>query len=142
MFIYLAGAMSYYDKINKFELATLWRKDITYLIECSCNYNEREIFNPCTNYNINKTFNSRGVVYQNIFYLSKTSLIILNIQDLDKSPGTLFEIYYAFLNHIPVIAFGTSELYDMQPHVRASITIKFDNINQVVKYIKNMYSVK
>jgi len=140
MFIYLAGAMSYYDHASKFNLATDWRDEvINKLKHIGISH---EIFNPCKNYNINKTFDSNGVVYQNLTYLHKTDVLILNLQDMDKSPGTLFEIYYAFLNHIPVIAFGKNELYDMQPHVRASITMKFDDIDQIVKYIKNMYSVK
>lgn len=143
MFIYLAGAMSYYDRINKFELATRWRDEIISRLQHIRYENvDYEIFNPCENYNINKTFDSNGVVYQNLTYLHKTDVLILNLQDIDKSPGTLFEIYYAFLNHIPVIAFGTSELYDVQPHVRASITMKFDDIDQIVEYIENMYSVK
>ncbi|MFC0903697.1 hypothetical protein ACFHWD_03210 [Clostridium sp. MT-14] len=140
MFIYLAGAMSYYDCIHQFELATRWRDEAVNKLKV-CGYNDRDIFNPCKNYNINKTFDSRGVVYQNIFYLSKASLIILNMKDLDKSPGTLFEICYAILYHIPVIAFGESKLYE-QPHVHESITIKFATMDEVLKYIKNMYTVK
>ena len=135
--------MSYYDCIHQFELATRWRDEIISRLQYIRYENmDYEIFNPCKNYSINKTFDSNGVVYQNLVYLHKSDVLILNLQDIDKSPGTLFEIYYAFLNHIPVIAFGTSELYDVQPHVRASVTVKFNDIDQVVEYIKNMYSVK
>ena len=134
MFIYLAGVMSYYDKINKFELATLWRQHV------SCQMQEYNIFDPCRNYDTNKTYNSKGVVYQNINFLNKADIIIVDTYDIDKSPGTLFEIYYAFLHHKPVIAFGDNVLCD-QPHINASITIKFDAIDDVVKYIKNMYAV-
>lgn len=141
MFIYLAGAMRYYDNIHKFELATDWRDEAVNKLKV-CGYKDKDIFNPCKNYNINKTFDSSGVVYQNLVYLHKTDVLILNLQDIDKSPGTLFEIYYAFLNHIPVVGFGENELYNVQPHIRASITVKFDNVDQVVGYIKNMYSVK
>ena len=143
MFIYLAGAMSYYDRINRFELATKWRKRIINRLQHTRYItSDYEIFDPCVHYDINKTFNSNGVVYQNLVYLRKADILILNLDDIDKSFGTLFEIYYAFLNHIPVIAFGENDLYYTQPHIRASITMKCDNIDQVVEYIVNMYSVK
>lgn len=140
MFIYLAGAMSYYDNIHKFELATDWRNEAVNKLKV-CGYDDKDIFNPCIRYIYNKEYEPNGVVYQNLVYLKKANVIILNLNDIDKSYGTLFEIYYAFLNHIPVIAFGENVLYNNQPHVRASITMKFKTINDVVAYITSMYSV-
>ena len=130
MKLYLAGTMSYYYNQNKPELAENWR---TYFEK------EFDCFNPCNNFKTNINFDCRGVVYQNIHYLDKCDVIIVNLQDLKESAGTIFEIYYAFLNHKPVIAFGNSELYN-QPHVHESITMKFNYIGEVKYYLSKMYS--
>jgi nucleoside 2-deoxyribosyltransferase len=67
--------------------------------------------------------------------------LLLNLEYLEDSPGSLFELYYAFFNHIPVIAFGKSNKnIDLQAHVKESLTICFDNIDDALDYLLYMYS--
>lgn len=135
--IYLAGSMTSYYIENKPELAEEWRLKVS-----DSFYNKDiKVFNPCINYPINKTYEPKGVVYQNIHYLEKSDIMILNLDRLEESPGTLFELYYFFLHKKPVIAFGNNEIYN-QPHIHESITIKFDTLDEAIQYIKNMYHLK
>lgn len=135
--IYEAGAMTTYYEENRPELAESWRLEFS-----DAFYNkEVKIFNPCINYLINKTYEPKGVVYQNLHYLNNSDIIILNLDRLEESQGTLFEIYNFFMNKKPVIAFGSNPIYN-QPHVHESITIRFDTLNEAIRYIKNMYHLK
>ena len=135
--IYTAGAMTTHYINNEPEKAEKWRLKVS-----DAFYNKDiKVFNPCINYSINKTYESKGVVYQNIHYLERSDIIILNLDELEESPGTLFELYYFFLHQKPVIAFGCNEIYN-QPHIHESITIRFDTLNESIQYIKNMYHLK
>lgn len=134
--IYLAGSMTSYYSENKPELAENWRRHATASL-----FDNIKVFNPCINYSINKTYDAKGVVYQNLHYLNNSDIMILNLDRLEKSQGTLFEIFNFFMNRKPVIAFGSNPIYN-QPHVHESITIKFDTLDEVIKYIKNMYHLK
>jgi len=136
MLVYLCGAMSHWDRQDCFEKATDWREEA---IKGFYSDSIIKWFNPCVNYFINKEYNSKGVVTQNLTYLKKSDIILLNLEELDKSPGSLFEIYYAYMNHIPVIAFGKNYLYGNQPHVTESISMHFDDMGVALDYIDNMF---
>jgi len=129
---YLAGCISYYIENNHLEKASNWRSDLS---------NTFITFNPCTQ--IQKTMlfenNDKGIVYQNICYLKQCNVIVVNLDDLNKSPGTIFELNYCLLNNKPVVAFGDDILYYKSPHIKESITIKLNNLNDVIKYLKTMY---
>jgi nucleoside 2-deoxyribosyltransferase len=131
---YLAGAMSIYHKNNEIQKATKWREIATHLLKD----NELEIFNPMCNFYKNTEYNSRGVLYQNLLYLNKADIILVNLDCIDSSPGTLYEIFLGHYLNKPVIAFGKSELIN-QPHVRESVTINFDFLDEACDYIKSMY---
>ena len=131
--IFLSGCMSYHYNNNKPELAENWRNKATDRLK-----DKFDIFNPCTNYYKNINYNPKGVVYQNIAYLNKSDIILLNIDDIQQSPGTLFELYYSFLHNKPVISFGKSLLLN-QPHIHEAITMNFLDLDGVCDYIDNMY---
>jgi len=139
--LFLSGCMSYYYNLDKPELAEQWRRDVENQIE---DYdflkNNFKVFNPCRNFHKNSTYKCKGVVYQNLFYLKKSDIILLNLNDIEKSPGTLFEIYYAFLNQKPVIAFNENDLYtNQQPHIYESITQKCRDLNESMEYLCDVY---
>lgn len=115
--IFLSGCMSYYYNNGKPKLAEDWRNEAIEKLGDKFN-----IFNPCKNYNKNIQYDSKGVVYQNMAYLNKSDIILLNADDIEKSPGTLFEVFTSFLNHKPVLAFGDSPILE-QPHIKESITV-------------------
>jgi nucleoside 2-deoxyribosyltransferase len=132
--IFLSGCMSYYYNHDKPNLAEDWRNEAIEKLGDKFN-----IFNPCKNYNKNKYYDSKGVVYQNLAYLNKSDIVILNADNIEKSPGTLFEIFTSFLNHKSVISFGGNNSILEQPHVKESITVHFDTLDEVCDYIRNMY---
>jgi len=136
MLIYLAGCMSEHDRLGYFKEATEWRDQTSTEFEGS----HLKVFNPCINYNINKTFNSKGVVTQNLAYLKQSDIVLLNLEKLENSPGSLFEIFYAYLHDIPVIAFNNNYLWGVQPHITESISIRVDKLEEALDYIWSMYS--
>jgi len=138
MLIYLCGAMTIHDLKGCFKEATEWRGYATNHFDCSGL--KINTFDPCINYSINKQFDSKGVVNQNLTYLKKSDIILVNLESIGKSPGTLFEIFYAYMNNIPVIAFGSNYLYGKQPHITESVTMKFEELYDAIDYIDSMYS--
>lgn len=131
--IFLSGCMSYYYNSNKPKLAEDWRNEAIEKLGGKFN-----IFNPCVNYNKNICYEPKGVVYQNIAYLNKSDIILLNLSHIEDSPGTLFETFTSFLNHKPIIAFNETSLIN-QPHVHEAITMHFIDLSGAFDYIKDMY---
>lgn len=136
--VYLAGSITEYNNKNELKKAIDWRiKATSFLMS---NIDKTSVFDPTVNFAKNLTYNPRGVVLQNIKYLKESNLLLLNLEYLEKSPGTIFEITYAYLNQIPVIAFG--ELQDSikyQPHINEAITMRFNDIVIALRYVYDMY---
>lgn len=139
--LFLSGCMSYYYNLDKPELAEQWRRDVENQIgDYDFLKNNFKVFNPCKNFYRNSTYSSKGVVHQNLFYLRQSSIILLNLADLDKSPGTIFEIVNFYLDSKPIIAFGENMLYtNQQPHIYEAITHKCRELNESMEYLCNVY---
>lgn len=142
--LYLSGAISCHYNNNEYHKATEWRiKLIQKLLDriadkCSGYY---DWFDPTLNFEDNiKTANARTVVHQNNYYLDRCDILIVNLEDLDKSLGTMYELFYYGIHDKPVIAFGedTGNLLN-SPHVSECITVKLNNIDEVVEYLDNYY---
>jgi nucleoside 2-deoxyribosyltransferase len=132
--IYLAGAMTYYEKIQELSNAIKWRQQVEDLLsDCAI-----KVYDPTNNYTQNKTYDAKGVPYQNLYYLQNCDLIILNMEYIEHSPGTLFEIFLGWYLKKPIISFGYSRLLE-QPHIKESITIHFDTLEDCTDYVKSMY---
>jgi nucleoside 2-deoxyribosyltransferase len=132
--IYLAGAMTKFENEGKLKEAIMWRKHARDAL-LSDNF---EIFNPTLFYEVNKNYNLRGVPYQNLYYLEKSDIILLNAKYIEFSPGTMWEIFLSWYNKKPVICFGHSDALE-QPHIKEAITIRFDTLDNACEYIKSMY---
>lgn len=135
MLCYLGGTMSEFERQGCFDKATSWRIYVTRLL------NDIKIatFNPCIGYELNKTYDPKGVVNQNLCYLKKADIMLINLKEIDKSYGSCFELFFCYLNHIPVIAFGDNYLYGTQPHISIGIELRFLELDDAVDYIKSMY---
>lgn len=132
--LYTAGSITYYEKIHQLNKAITWRKQVeTIFIDCNL-----KVFNPTANYIQSKTYDGKGVSYQNLYYLQNCDLILLNMEYLEHSPGTLFEIFLGWYLKKPIIAFGYSRLIE-QPHVKEAITIHFNDMEEATEYIQSMY---
>lgn len=134
MLIYLAGCMSYYYENNEPQKAEHWRdiakerlKDI-----------EISTFDPTLHYKNNYLYDSDLMVQQNEYYLKKTDIILVNLDDLDKSYGTIYELVYAHTLGKQILAFGDNTI-KYHPHIKHILTNHFDNLNEVLDFINTAY---
>ena len=137
MLIYLAGAITVHHKNNQMDHAYEWRHKSIDLLEKQDNF---QCFDPTVNFleNFGAEVPCKSVVAQNRHYLEKSDIVLLNLDMLHESPGTLWELYVANENNIPVYAFGDSE-WSWSPHVNQSITGRFKDLYTTINHIKNMY---
>lgn len=136
--IYLAGAISWYVQNKSIGAANSWRD----VAEHKFNGCGVQCFNPVMNVAATKdNFTSKhdkGVVAQNIHYLKKCDIVIVNIDHLSDSPGTIFEMVWAYIHNKPVIAFGEDKWGD-QAHIKETITYKAASLDDAIDYIFDMY---
>lgn len=129
---YLMGAISYYYNNNQIEEATEWRdwfctKLLEYDIEC---------FNPMKNFKVNLQFPGRSIVTQNNYFLSQCNIGIVNLKNIDKSLGTLYEMFQYHFYGKPIIAF---EKMPEQPHILSAIDCWLKSKEDVLDYLISMY---
>lgn len=83
-----------------------------------------------------------SVVAQNKHYLDKCDIIVVNLEYLLKSPGSLYEIFYYQTQNKPVLAIvNTDHLATAMnsPHVFTSITELFQSDDEIINYLKIFY---
>lgn len=135
MLIYLAGCMSYYYDSNNPEKAEIWRN----IAEEKLQYNyDVFTFNPTLNYETNCKYNSVLMVQQNEYYLKKADLILVNLDDLDKSYGTIYELVYAHALCKPILAFGSAAIYS-HPHLKHILKNCFKSLEEALEFIDTVY---
>lgn len=134
MLIYLAGCMSYYYENSESQKAEHWRniakerlKDI-----------EISTFDPTLHYKNNYLYDSDLMVQQNEYYLKKADIILVNLDDLDKSYGTIYELVYAHALGKPVLAFGNSTIWS-HPHLKHILQKYFRSLEEVLDFINTVY---
>jgi len=130
MFIYEGGAMTYYDRINQIHKAIDWRDKVD-------NWGKDlgiKTFNPMKTYLKEKphTYDPKIFVDQNIYYLNKCDVMLVNLDDIDKSPGTQFELCYFGLLKKPIVSFG--EKY-WSPHVNYFISQHLNTLDDALELL-------
>ena len=80
----------------------------------------------------------KGVVVQNIHYLNICDLLVVNLAHLSDSPGTIFEMVWAYIHNKPVVAFGEDKWSD-QAHIKETITYKAKSFDDAIDYVFDMY---
>lgn len=138
MLVYLAGCITHYEKLGRLEKAIEWRENA----EQKLKDNGFKVFNPMTNYKINASYEQQtpqGIILQNFNYLSKADILLVNLELLEQSPGTIWEMSIAWYLHKPVLAFGYTPLLQ-RAHTQALITIRFTNLDDTLDYICSMYN--
>ena len=140
--IYLAGTISYFYKNNEMDKAIGWRyKLIDQLLDdiaekCESKW---DWFDPTLNFEENyDTVNNKSVLMQNIHYLQKSDIMVCNLDKLEESPGTLFEIFYfGEVLKRPIICTGWSD-WAKSPHIEPYITCILKS-DKVMTYLDNLY---
>jgi nucleoside 2-deoxyribosyltransferase len=136
LYIYEAGCLTKLYKENKFDIATKWRKEL----DIWAKIHGCKTFNPALTYQIpdNHKYSGMMAVKQNDFYLDATNIMIVQLDYLDCSPGTQYELTGYKLMGKPVIAFGDNPL-SWSPHVMSCITEVCKDIDDVIKLLENMF---
>lgn len=140
--IYLAGCISAFANNNEYSKATGWRASlIDQLLDdiaknCESKWNW---FDPTVNFQQNYgVVNDKTVLQQNIFYLDQSDIMVVNLEKLSESPGTLFEIFY-FGEKLkrPIIAFNEDK-FMTSPHILPYITVHLSE-DKIMPYLDALY---
>lgn len=139
MYIYLSGSLSYLHKIGKFEKATEWRNQIEYWAKD----NNIKTFNPADTFekDIISNRSSNMIVDQNIYFLYKCDMMIVNLNHILQSPGTMFEMFYFKQKFKPVVAFFGEGMLprDFSSHIEYCISQKCRDTDEVIELISTMF---
>lgn len=135
MFIYEIGVISYYKEQGVLWKAIDWRRKL----DRWAKDNKIKTFNPMNTYQIemNHTYSDKAIVEQNDYYINKADIAVANMNDIEKSPGSIYEIVRFKDLRKPVIAFGEKV---WSPHINSCITHQCDSLDECIELLVNMFS--
>ena len=134
--IYLAGAISYFYNTDQSERATKWRDKAEEYFEQF----DVKCFNPCKENPCCWDYPQDGLIKQNYFYLKNCDAMLLNLDMLNDSIGTVFEMTLFWEWHKPIIAFGKTPWLE-RPHCKSMIDVHFNTLDEALDYIANMFEI-
>ena len=74
-----------------------------------------------------------------MWQVERCDVLLCNLDNSDKSPGSCMEVEHAFCKDIPIISFGNKpETWYNWAAIRS--TIIFNTLDEAVDYISNSYS--
>lgn len=134
MYIYTIGALTYYHRNNRMEEALKWRNDLGVWAK----ENNIKIFNPALTYlkEINHTYTPKMAVEQNDYYINKCDIAVANLNHIDYSPGSIYELVRFKELRKPLIAFGDKH---WSPHINCCISHQCDTLEEVIELLCNMF---
>lgn len=147
--IYLAGAIGCYGVDA--EYPKLWRKMASEWFDIysghQYDYNFRCI-DPTQyyEYGINYHKSEKEIMLFDLRKVKSSDVVLVNLKDIEKSPGTIDEIFYAWINSIPVIGFSETEdgveNVELHPWIKEQIDrieIGENAMKKAMIYIKDYY---
>lgn len=149
--VYLAGAMGCYG--NNQDIPKAWRKTAKEWFEKYAD--DFECIDPSDYFEYGKELHQteKEPMRFDLYKVSHSDVVLVNLKDLDKSLGTSDEILYAYLKEIPIIGFDdTGKGVGFQPPVYSAIwhPWKVEQINRIevgdnamekaMMYIRNYYA--
>lgn len=141
--VYLAGKMGGLSLVEMGQ----WRIEAKRKLREAADYigTKIRVINPITYYNFEEKRHQNELEVQNfdLNHVITSDVLIVNLEGLSSSIGTIIEIHDASYHHkIPVIAFGDKSLYDeLHPWIQNSITRVEENIDDVVAYVSDFYLI-
>ena len=148
-YIYLAGAMGCYGRGADYH--KMWRKMATewFDIYSSYTYNyDFRCIDPTQYYDYGEDYHKseKEVMLFDLRKVRSADVILVNLKDIEKSPGTIDEVFYAWINKIPVVGFlekdnGAND-FELHPWVTEQIDrIEVGNnaMKKAMIYIKDYY---
>ena len=139
--IYLAGKMNGFS----FEEMNSWRDEVfNKLLNLSGMYDTKlDVINPVMYYNFEKKRHQTEIEVEefDLAHVISSDIIIVNLNGLKDSIGTIIELHDVHYHHkIPVIAFGSQELYDdLHSWIKNDITRVENDIDEMLDYIEDFY---
>lgn len=138
--IYLAGAM----QGKSFEEMSTWRYDLRNILNQINTYNNLKlnVVNPVNYYNFVevKYQTQREIMKYDLNHVKSSDLVVVNLDGLNTSIGSIIELYECYTRNIPVIAFGDYQKYDnLHSWIKECITRVDTNIYAVRDYIYEFY---
>lgn len=139
--IYLAGKMSglSFEKMNS------WRKELKTRLRSAADISgyRLQVINPVEFYNFEDKRHQTEEEAEDydLAHVTTSNIIIVNLEGLNSSDGTKLELHDAsYHNKIPVIAFGSHNLYEaLHPWIKRDITRTEENMGAVIRYIQDFY---
>jgi len=134
MYIYECGCLTHYHRINEFHKATEWRNKLDQWAESSYVYT----YNPAKTFlkERNHTYDSKIVVDQNNYYINKSDICVVCLDDIMQSPGSIFELTRFKELGKPVIAFGQRH---WSPHINSCISNHCETLDDIIELLYNMF---
>jgi len=136
MYIYEASCMTHYHRNNELHKASEWRDKLDAWAESCFIYT----FNPVKTFlkEMNHTYSEKVIVDQNNYYINKSDICVVCINDIDFSPGTIFELTRFKELGKPVIAFGEQGRH-WSPHINCCISNYCETLDDVIELLGNMF---
>lgn len=132
--IYTSGATKHVDK----EQSLNWRMEAKNFLENNETKYKIDVFVPETyfNYETLPPINNRQCQTHFIHRVKTSKLMLVNLDNSDRSVGTGMEVQCAVDHDIPVIGFGTENIY---PWISDDCHIVFDDLYKALVYIRDYY---
>lgn len=131
--VYLAGAMSCFQEEGNYAPAVGWREKATVFLDAS----GIKVFNPT--YLSEEQFSFKpgapGVILQNYSYINKCDAILVNLDKLEESIGSIWELSIAWENNKSVVGFGTCEKFKNRPHFDALVPVRIETLEEACEYL-------
>lgn len=134
MFIYEIGALTYYHRNNEINKGLEWRNKLdVWALD-----NNILTFNPAKNFirEINHNYDPKLCVDQNDYYIDKCDIAVVNMNDIEYSPGSIYELVRFKELRKPVIAFGDKH---WSPHINSCISHQCETLDDVIELLCNMF---
>lgn len=138
--LYMAGAMGCYK--DEPEKMNGWRLDSITLLNSKANFKgvKLEIVNPVDYFNFEeprKYKTQEEIMDFDLWQVVHSDLILVNLDRINDSAGTIIELYQAKLLNIPVVAFGDDS--NLHPWIRECTNRIEDDLVGAVGYINEFY---
>lgn len=138
--IYLAGKMSGLSDSEMKQWRNLLKSELEKYSDMA-NY-KTNVVSPCDYFNFNEQrYQSEQEIMKFDLSLVKNSdIVIVNTNGLSSSIGSIIEVYEAWKNDIPVIAYDENGDYKtIHPWLKCCITRADSCVIDICEYIKDFY---
>ncbi len=100
------------------------------------------VINPCDYYSfdVKRHQTEDEIMKFDLARVKESDLVVVNLEGLNVSVGSMIECYEAWKNDIPVLAFGNDKDYEtLHPWVQCCITRRDKNYRECINYISDFY---